>query len=236
MAQPEVKYAPTDDGVSIAYSTVGAGPVTLVLISPMTSQVELFWEEPALASFVRRLASWSTVVLFDRRGTGLSDRSTASGERLALKALASDTKAVLDASDVDKAVLLGVTFGAMIAVQFAADYPDRTQALILAGGFAKLSHLDNYDFDAHPESIDAWADRTAKVWGTGATLASRAPAMADDATYLEWAARMERNTCSPGMIAAMCRSVATFDVRDQLANVKAPTLVLHRADDRRLVG
>jgi pimeloyl-ACP methyl ester carboxylesterase/DNA-binding CsgD family transcriptional regulator len=232
MAHVPVGYARTDDGVTIAYSIVGEGPVALILVSPMVSQVELVWEEPALASFVRRLASCTRVVLFDRRGTGLSDRSTASGDRLSLKALASDTKAVLDAAQVERAVLLGVTFGCMIAVQFAVDFPNCTQALILSGGFAKLNRLGHDDFTADPNLVDAWADRTAASWGTGVTLAARAPAMAHNDGYLEWAARMERNTCSPGMIAAMCRTVATYDVRNLLGSVRVPTLVLHRKDDQ----
>ena len=231
MATPLVDYATTDDGVTIAYSTVGDGPVTIVLVSPMVSQVEVTWEEPALASFVRRLASFARVVLFDRRGVGLSDRSTASGERLGLSQLATDTRAVVDAVGADQVVLLGVTFGCLIAVQFAVDYPLRTAGLVLAGGFPKLTRLGEHDFLAHPDSVDVWADQTARVWGTGATLAARAPAMADSQSYRDWAARMERHTCSPGMIAAICRSAASFDVRGILCDVQAPTLVVHRGGD-----
>lgn len=231
MAHIPVQYAATDDGVTIAYCTVGDGPVTLVFLSPMTSHLELLWEEPALASFIRRLATCTRVVIFDRRGTGLSDRSTASGDRLSLKALATDTKAVLDAVGTEEAVLLGVTFGCMIAIQFTIDYPNRTSALILAGGFAKLNKVEDYDFVANPESVDIWADRNAREWGSGTLLASRSPGMADNAVFREWAARMERNTCSPGMIAAMCRAVANFDVRDLLGEISVPTLVLHRSED-----
>jgi pimeloyl-ACP methyl ester carboxylesterase/DNA-binding CsgD family transcriptional regulator len=232
VAAPEVLYARADDGTAIAYSITGNGPVALVLVFPMTGQVEMVWEEPAWASFVRRLATCTTVILFDRRGTGLSDRSTASGDRLALPQLASDIEAVLDAAGVKQVVLFGVTFGCLLAVQFAAEYPSRTQALILAGGFAKLRRLREYDFEVHPERVDEWADRTAREWGNGAFIARHAPDMADSATYHRWAARMERHTCSPGMVAAMCRSAARWDVREMLADVQAPTLVLQRTNDR----
>lgn len=232
MAPPEVRYAPTDDGVMIAYSTVGQGPTTIVLISPFVSQVEVTWEEPALASFVRRLASCARIVLFDRRGIGLSDRSTASGDRMRLTHLASDTKAVLDAVGVERATLLGMTFGSLIAVQFAIDFPDRTQAVVITGGFAKLTRRGEYDFAANPELVDVWADESARVWGTGVSLVANAPAMAESDGYRQWAARMERHTCSPGMVAAMCRSAATFDVRPVLGEVRVPTLILHRSGDK----
>src|SRR5204862_671042 len=128
MLRPEVRYVRTADGVAIAYSVVGAGPVTIVVVSPLISQLELAWEEPALEHFWSRFAACARVVLFDRRGAGLSDRSPAA-ERPGLAALALDTLAVLDACDAGQAVLLGVTFGCPVAVGFAARYPDRAQAL-----------------------------------------------------------------------------------------------------------
>jgi pimeloyl-ACP methyl ester carboxylesterase len=232
VARPEVHYARADDGAAIAYSAAGQGPVTLVLVFPMTGQVEMVLEEPAWASFVRRLTSCTKVILFDRRGTGLSDRSTASGDRLSLPQLASDIEAVLDTVGAERAVLFGVTFGCLLALQFAVRYPSPTQALVLAGGFAKLRRLREYDFDAHPELVDEWADRTADEWGTGAFIARHAPDVADSETYRQWAARMERHTCSPEMVAAMCRSAARWDVQPILEDVVAPTLVMQRRGDR----
>jgi pimeloyl-ACP methyl ester carboxylesterase len=140
MLRPEVRYTRASDGVAIAYSVVGEGPVTIVVVSPLISQVELAWEEPALEHFWSRFAACARVVLFDRRGAGLSDRSPAA-ERLGLGALASDIVAVLDACDAGQAALFGVTVGCPVAVGFAASYPDRAQALVLAGGFAKLTRL-----------------------------------------------------------------------------------------------
>ena len=157
------------------------------------------------------------MVLFDRRGAGLSDRSPA-GERLGLAALALDIEAVLDACDAGQAVLFGVTFGCPVAVGFAASYPRRVQALVLAGGFAKLTRLGEFDFEADPGLVGEWATSTARVWGSGAR-------------YREWAARMERHTCSPGSVEALCRWAAAIDVRPLLAGLRLPVLVIHRQGD-----
>jgi pimeloyl-ACP methyl ester carboxylesterase/DNA-binding CsgD family transcriptional regulator len=229
--RPEVRYARADDGVTVAYSVVGDGPVTIVVVSPLISQLELAWEEPALEHFWSRFAACARVVLFDRRGAGLSDRSP-TGERLGLAALALDVKAVLDACDAERAVLFGVTFGCAVAIRFAASYPERTQALVLAGGFAKLTRLGEFDFESDPAQIDEWASRTARAWGSGIVLGANAPAMRDNARYRDWAARMERHTCSPGAVAALCRWAAAVDVRPLLAGLRVPVLVIHRPGDR----
>jgi pimeloyl-ACP methyl ester carboxylesterase len=196
--RPRVRYATTDDGVAIAYSTVGSGPVTIVLVSPLASQLEVAWEEPALEQFISRLAACSQVVLLDRGSTGLSDRSTAPDCLPGLHDLATDIKAVLDCCGVGAAVLFGVTFGCQLAMQFAADFPARTQALVLAGGWAKLTRLSGFDFEADPGQVDARADRAARLWGSGAMLGAHSLTMKDSARYREWAARLERHTCSPG--------------------------------------
>jgi pimeloyl-ACP methyl ester carboxylesterase len=189
----EVWYARADDGVTIAYSVVGDGPVTIVVVSPLISQLELAWEEPALEHFWSRFAACARVVMFDRRGAGLSDRSPV-GERLGLAALALDIKAVLDACGAGQAVLFGVTFGCPVAIRFAASFPDRTQALVSAGGFAKLTRLGEFDFAADPAQVGEWASRTARGWGSGVVFGANAPAMRDNARYRDWAARMERHT------------------------------------------
>jgi eukaryotic-like serine/threonine-protein kinase len=229
--RPEVRYARADDGVSIAYSVVGEGPVTTVVVSPLISQVELAWEEPALEHFWSRFAACARVVMFDRRGAGLSDRSSPP-ERLGLAALALDIQAVLDASDTRQAVLFGITFGCPAAIHYAGSYPSRAQALVLAGGFAKLTRLGEFDFEADPAQVDQWARRTAAAWGTGALLGERAPSMRENALYLKWAARMERHTCSPGSVEALARWAATVDVRPLLPTLRVPTLVMHRRGDR----
>ena len=230
MLRPEVRYARADDGTAIAYSVVGDGPVTIVVVSPLISQLELAWEEPALEHFWSRFAACARLVLFDRRGAGLSDPSPA-GERVELAALALDIEAVLDACDIGQAALFGVTFGCPVAVGFAAGYPDRVQALVLAGGFAKLTRLGGFDFEANPDQVGEWASSTARAWGSGGFFGARAPSMADKARYREWAARMERHTCSPGSVEALCRWAATIDVRPLLPGLHLPVLVIHRGSD-----
>ena len=172
MLRPEVRYARAEDGVTIAYSVVGDGPVTIVFVSPLISQVELAWEEPALEHFWSRFAACARVVMFDRRGAGLSDRSPA-GERLSLAALALDIRAVLDARDAGRAVLFGVTLGCPVAVHFAASYPGRVQALVLAGGFAKLTRLGSST--SRPTRRRSASGPTAPRAG-GARVRSSAPA------------------------------------------------------------
>ena len=228
--RPEVRYARADDGVAIAYSVVGDGPVTIAVVSPLISQLELAWEEPALEHFWSRFAACARVVLFDRRGAGLSDRLPAD-ERLDLAALALDIGAVLNACDAGQAALLGVTFGCPVAIGFAASHPDRVQALVLAGGFAKLTRLGEFDFAANPGLVDEWASSTARAWGSGAVFGARAPSLRDSARYREWAARMERHTCSPGSVEALCRCAAAIDVRPLLADLRMPVLVIHRQGD-----
>jgi pimeloyl-ACP methyl ester carboxylesterase/DNA-binding CsgD family transcriptional regulator len=228
--RPDVRYARADDGVTIAYSVAGAGPVTIVVVSPLISQLELAWEEPALEHFWSRFAACARLVLFDRRGAGLSDRSA--GDQPSLAALALDIRAVLDACDAEQAVLFGVTFGCPVAVHFAAAQPDRVDALILAGGFAKLTRLGEFDFAADPGLAGEWASGIARAWGSGTAFGARAPSMRGNARYRDWAARMERHTCSPGSVEALCRLVVTVDVRPLLGRLTMPVLVIHRRGDR----
>jgi pimeloyl-ACP methyl ester carboxylesterase/DNA-binding CsgD family transcriptional regulator len=216
--------------VTIAYSAVGDGPATLALISPAVSHVEVSWEEPALEHFLSRLATGTRLLLFNRRGTGLSDRSAASSV-LDLDALSLDIEAVLDATNTARAVLLGVTFGCQIAVRFAAGHAERTAGLVLAGGAARFTRVGAYRLD-DPRQVEEWAQQTARVWGTGGAMPAVPEGMDDGARYRDWAARLERHTCSPGAVATLCRWVASVDVRPLLAGVHVPTLVIHRRDDQ----
>ncbi len=233
MKRPAIGYAETGDGVSIAFSVVGDGPVTLVMLSPLIAQLEVAWEEPAFEHFVTRLAGCSRVILYDRRGTGLSDRATASGERLSLHQLVTDLIAVLDAVPAERVVLFGASLGGQIAIQFGADQPQRCDAMIIYASSARLPQLEGFDF-SQTDQIDRWADHVARAWGSGASVEAEAPAMVDDDRYRQWAARLERHTCPPGMLAASLRRIATFDVRPVLSTLDCPTLVLHRVGDDRV--
>jgi pimeloyl-ACP methyl ester carboxylesterase/DNA-binding CsgD family transcriptional regulator len=230
--RPTVSYARADDGVAIAYSTVGEGPVPVVVVAPLIGQLETAWEEPAFEQFVTRLAVGATVVLFDRRGSGLSDHAIGSVDELALPPLASDVHAVLRACGVDRAVVLGISLGGMVAMQFAADHPQQTSALVVIASTARCTKDADYDLGMDIDDVDAWVERAVAHWGTGASVETDGPTMSGDARYRAWAARLERHTISPGDVAAVVRASLSYDLRPLLSSINAPTLVLHRRDDQ----
>jgi pimeloyl-ACP methyl ester carboxylesterase/DNA-binding CsgD family transcriptional regulator len=218
--------------VAIAYSTFGDGPVPVVVAAPLIGQLEIAWEEPAFEGFISRLAVGATVVLFDRRGSGLSDHANRSGEPVGLPQLASDVEGVLDACGIERAVVLGISMGASTAMQFAADHPERTSALVVVGGAARLTRTPGYDVGFEPNEVDEWIERAAAGWGTGGSVEADGPTMAGDDRYRAWAARIERHTISPGGLATTLHAMFGYDVRPLLPRVAAPTLVLHRRHDR----
>jgi pimeloyl-ACP methyl ester carboxylesterase/DNA-binding CsgD family transcriptional regulator len=232
MLRPAVRYAKTGDGVAIAYSVVGEGSTTFVVIPQLVGQLEVAWEEPSFESFVSRLAAGARVVIFDRRGTGLSDHTTASGERLDLPQLAADVEAVLDASDTGRAVLVGASLGAMVAVQAAVTFPDRCAAVVLIGGSATYLRSAGYDLGVTSDAFDAEVDEAVRRWGTGVSFLADLEVAGNKPRLVEWAARLERHTCSPGMVAATLRRAAGYDIRGLLSGLTVPTLVLHREGDR----
>lgn len=232
MLRPDVKYALAGDGVSIAYAEVGDGPITVVVLSPMISQLEIAWEEPRFEQFMSRLASCVKVLMFDRRGTGLSDHVTASGDHLDLTTMAGDVLAVLDATDTAEAVMFGVSLGAALAVQFAADHPERAQAVITFGGSARLTRAPDFDLGMDAEEFQGWVDFVVRGWGTGISVEGESVRVQADTRYREFAARLERHSAAPGMVAAALRRYADFDVRPALASLTVPTLIVHRRSDR----
>jgi pimeloyl-ACP methyl ester carboxylesterase/DNA-binding CsgD family transcriptional regulator len=230
--RPAVSYACADDGAAIAYSTVGEGPVPIVVVAPLIGQLEIAWEEPAFEQLVSRLAVGTTVVLFDRRGSGLSDHAIGSVDEFDLPVLAGDVRAVLHACGFGRAVVLGISLGGMVAVQFAADHPEATSALVVMASTARTTKDDDYDLGMDIDDVDAWVDRAVAHWGTGASVEVDGPTMSGDARYRAWAARLERHTVSPGDFAEAVRASLRYDVRPLLSSVRAPTLILHRRDDR----
>ena len=230
--RPTVLYARADDGVAIAYSTVGDGPVPIVVVAPLIGQLEIAWEEPAFEQFMTRLAVGATVVLFDRRGSGLSDQAGKSREELELARLASDVDAVVRAGGFDQAVILGISLGGATAMQFSAEHADRTRALVVVGGTARVTKEPGYDLGMDIGDTDAWIDGAVAGWGTGASVEADGPTMAGDARYRAWAARLERHTVSPGGFEETVRASLDYDVRPLLGSIHAPTLVLHRRDDQ----
>jgi len=229
---PETRYATSGD-FQIAYQAFGSGP-DLVWVPGWVSQLDLHWEEPALARFLRRLASFARVIVFDRRGIGLSDRI--SGETLpTLEQRIDDIRAVLDDLRVAKAAVLGQGYGSPIAILFAATYPERTSSLVLYSPAAKGGlRTDDYPWGATAEEREAWVERSARMWGTrefaAEWLARLAPSTAGDDRAVEWTARVLRAAGSPALSRALSQMNAAMDVRAVLPHVRVPTRVLVRQD------
>jgi pimeloyl-ACP methyl ester carboxylesterase/DNA-binding CsgD family transcriptional regulator len=229
--RPVVWYARATDGVSIAFASVGDGPIAVVLVPPLVSQIDLMWDEPAFERFVTRLATAARCILLDRRGTGLSDHVAATDDNLSLLTLSADLAAVLDAAGVDRAVVVGASLGAMTAVRFAHDFPHRAEAIVLIGGNARFLQACDYEFGLDPALLDDWIAGAAARWGTGALVEADAPAVQFDDRYRAWGARLERHACTPGLVADSLRIAASYDLRPLLGAIAVPTLVVHRLDD-----
>jgi class 3 adenylate cyclase len=223
----ETRYARSGEA-HIAYQTVGSGPVDLILLPGAFSHVEHQWEEPSFARFLRRLASFSRLIVFDVRGTGLSDRAA---ELPTLEEQIDDVLAVLDAVDSERAALFGLSQGGGLAALFAAAHPDRTSALVLFGAYARSTWADDYPWGRTPENYETLMRTADEGWGSGAFLPLVAPTMADDASFKLWWARLERLSGSPGAILAFLRMQREADVRHVLPAIRVPTLILQRNDD-----
>jgi len=221
---PVTRYATNSDGDSIAYQVLGEGELDIVFVPGFISHVELFWVEPAVARFYRRLAEFARLIIFDKRGTGLSDPVSGA---LPLEERMEDVHAVMDAAGSEGAALIGLSEGAPMASLFAATYPDRTVALVLCGSIIGGSA------DEHPAG-QKWDECCRRLqaalegWGTGSTLRLLAPS--SEATDRQLG-MMERAGASPRMAKAVMSMWIQTDIRDILPSVAAPTLVLHRSDE-----
>jgi DNA-binding SARP family transcriptional activator/pimeloyl-ACP methyl ester carboxylesterase/class 3 adenylate cyclase len=225
---PRVQYVRADDGVNIAFQVVGDGPLDLIIVPGYVSHLDTWWEAWS-GRLVRRLASFSRLILFDKRGMGLSDRPS----HVDVENWVEDTRVVLDAVGSEQAAILGVTAGGLIAIQFAATYPERTRSLLLYGAFARqLRDEQNYPIGLLADDVDAHVEYTEARWGTGVGLRLYCPSVSDDPVAREQYGRYQRASASPGAASAYLRTLAQIDVRHALPTVRAPTLVLHPTRDR----
>ncbi len=232
MDRIETRYASSGD-VNIAYQIVGDGPLDLVFVSGWVSNLDLMWAEPSYARFLRRLASFSRLILFDKRGTGLSDR-VPDADLPTLEARMDDVRAVLDAAGAERAALLGHSEGGPMCLLFAATYPERTIALALVGTYARRLRAADYPFGAAAEAYEAFLREIADGWGGPVGLEVRAPSLVDDERFRTWWADYLRMSASPGAALALTRMNGEIDVRAVLEAVAVPTLVVHRTGDRSL--
>ena len=227
---PQTKYA-RSGGVHIAYQVIGEGPFDLVLIPGWVSHVELLWEEPTIARFFRRLASFSRLIVFDKRGTGMSDPVPLT-QLPTLEERMDDVRAVMDAAGSERAALFGVSEGGPMAFLFAATYPQRTTALVLYGEYARLAWASDYPIGIPREGFERLLQRIDETWGTGAIFKYWAPDAAGDERLRQWWAQFERRAASPGASMALLRMAYEIDARPILSTVSVPTLVVHRSGDR----
>jgi class 3 adenylate cyclase len=230
--QVETRYA-RSGGLSIAYQVVGSGPIDLVVIPIWVSHLEYAWEEPSLARFYRRLASFSRLILFDKRGTGLSDR-VADAALPTLEERMDDVGAVMDAAGSERAAIFGMHEGGAMSALYAATHPERVSALVAFGMFASRLEAPDYPWGWTPERRQEWLTEMERTWGGPVGLTEVAPSVAGDARFARWWSTYLRLGSSPGAAVALARMNSEIDIRDVLPAVHVPTLLLHRTGDRRV--
>jgi class 3 adenylate cyclase len=225
MAVTTTRYACNGD-VNLAYQVHGEGPIDLLLVISFISHVEHIWENPGFARFLTRLTQFSRLIIWDRRGSGLSDNGP-----LGVEHELGDINAVLDAAGSTRPAVLAYNAGGPLAALYAARYPDRVGALVL---YACLLHAIRDEQMPWLESDDERELRLAGLigrWGEGTNLSILAPTASDDPQMRAWLARLERLAASPGQARRLVTAAGQTDVRPALASITAPTLVLHRTDE-----
>jgi pimeloyl-ACP methyl ester carboxylesterase len=231
MSTPPTQYARSGD-TSIAYQVVGDGPIDLVLVLGFATHLELQWEFDPSARFFERLSSFSRLIVFDKRGTGLSDPVAAAPT---LEQRVDDVRAVMDAAGSERAALLGISEGAPMSVLFAATHPDRARALVLYGAMGRTTEAPDYPWGSPAEALrESAAEFIVPFWGQRAEgmVELFAPSLAGDRDAIDFTARMERSAASPAMVQQIFEMFLDIDVRAVLPTIRIPTLVLHRRGDR----
>ena len=233
MDVPPIRYALTADGVNIAYQVVGDGPFDVVFVPQVTSNIEIFWENPRWSRFMRDLAAFSRLLLFDRRGVGLSDRPSGVPP---LEQRMDDVRAVMDAVGSERAALLGAGADGAMAALFAATYPERVTALVLYAVPPRGLWAPDYRWGPREDEARRVVDEAERRYGQPDYLSEIAerffPSTAGDPEVRAFQARAIRLSVSPGSLAALRRMNFEIDIRDVLPTIRVPTLVLHRTGDR----
>ena len=225
----ESRYVRSGD-LWIAYQVVGDGPVDLLWAPGYMSHIEQNWTWPAYGAFLERLASFSRLILFDRRGTGLSDRPSSLGS---FEGLQDAMRAVLDAASSERAALFGGAEGGPMCALFAATYPDRTAALILGASYPRRRWAPDYPWGLDEQARERILESYETRWGTdGFAARSVAPSLAEDAAFRRWNAQACRFAGTPGAARDWFHITMEIDVRGVLPAIRVPTLVLHRSGDR----
>ena len=223
---PETRYAKSGD-LNIAYQVIGEGPLDLVYTGSWTNQIEHAWELPSYSRFLERLASFSRLITFDKRGSGLSDRIAGTPT---LEERMDDLRAVLDALGSERAALFGSSEGGVLSAVFAATYPERTTALVLFSSMARMQRTEEHPWGWTPEIFEAVLDYIEHRWGSG-EVAAACPDAGEAEAFRRWHGRLERLVGTPGSVRAMMEWNWAIDIRPLLATITVPTLVLHRAEE-----
>ncbi len=230
---PTTRYATTADGVHIAYQTFGEGPVDVVFVHSFASHVEVFWELPSFERFMRALGSFARVIIFDKRGVGLSDRLL---QVATLEARMDDLRAVLDAVGSDRAVIFGDGDGGALACVFAATYPERTLGLVLFDCGVRLAWAPDYPWGMRQEEFERRLARRTEIWGdeefgvetTRMTFLVAGETLARDPSFVRWLTKLQRYASAPGDVATFNRMFFETDARSALAAIQVPCAVLYR--------
>lgn len=231
--QPQTRYAQSGD-VNIAYQVVGEGPVDLVFVMGWVSNIAEFWTEPSFAGFLQRLARFSRLIVFDKRGTGLSDRVDEKNLPT-LEQRMDDVRAVMDAVGSRKAALLGISEGGPMCALFAATYPERTAALMMFGSFARPLYAPDYPWGRTEEAQRQWLEVVRTGWGTQPVgIETRIPSRLNDERFRQWWTHYLVRSASPSAVLALARMNSQIDVRGVLPAIRVPTLIMHRSGDRAL--
>ena len=224
---PRTRYVKSGE-VHIAYQVLGDGPIDLLWVPGFVSHLEYDWEHPRPARFFRRLASFSRLIRFDKRGTGLSDRVAIP----TLEERMDDVRAVLDATGSSRAALIGVSEGGPMSLLYAATYPERTSALVLYGSYARRAWAPDHPFGVTSERMRGILETLEKDWGASVAMEIWSPSMLGDDAYKQWRATYLRLAASPGAAISVMRMNMEIDARHVLPAIGAPTLILHRTGDR----
>ena len=222
------RYARTVDGLDIAYQVHGDGPRDLLVVPGLVSHVEFNQKHRGYQHFLTRLASFARVIIFDKRGNGLSDRVPGAPT---LEDRMDDVRAVLDAAGSTTAAVLGMSEGGPMSVLFAGTYPARTSALILFGTFARFMQAPDYPLGTTPEALEYLCGPALDTWGHGTSLGMFCPSVAGNEAEERFQGELERLSATPSTARALWQMNASIDVRDVLANIQVATLVLHRKED-----
>jgi class 3 adenylate cyclase len=224
---PETRYARSGE-LHIAYQVVGGGPLDIVYVPTWISQVEHLWEEPRVRRFFERLSAFARVIVFDRRGTGLSDRT---GDPPMLEEQMDDVLAVLEAVGSERAAVFAQVEGSPMAAMFAATHPEHTEALVLFSPWARVLWDEDYEWANPPDVRARIVDELVAGWGQSREVPSFVPSATGDDRFAAWFAKLQRLAASPGTARTMLEVMGRYDVREVLPTIRVPTLILNRSGD-----